>query len=118
MALASSMARCTPSSGGFPSLVSLPDTGSSVAILIIAGPLEAGALPVVDVPDPQATNIVNSRGMPIANTKKRKQIFLMKLLASFGTIRHKYTQETCAEKNCAQVFFLRKETLDVEYLLA
>jgi hypothetical protein len=64
---------------GPPLVESLPVVGSSVATLMVVEPA-AGVvllLPLVVVPDPQATRIANNKGIPIVKARIRDQLFFM-----------------------------------------
>src|SRR6266699_1098965 len=74
--LASSTARCAPFSAGLPLVVSLPDVGSSVAILIVVEPVVVVLVPVV-VPAPQATRIVSTQARPRVPIHIRNQFLRM-----------------------------------------
>src|SRR5258708_6195936 len=78
LALASMTARFAPSSAGLPLLASFPDTGRSVAILIVVEPVLGVLLPVpVLVPAPHATSIIANMGIHSVSAKIRNQLLFM-----------------------------------------
>src|SRR5260370_41126949 len=85
LALASCTARLAPSSAGLPLLVSFPDTGRSVAILIVVEPV-VGVLPPVPigVPAPHAHRIARNRDNPITTAKIRDRFPRMMKVTSFS----------------------------------
>src|SRR6266516_1083612 len=90
LALAWSTARWAPFSAGLPLLASLPDVGSSVAILMVFEPVVGvEELPLLVVPAPQASSSTSSKGMPIVKAKIRDQLLFMMRSASFNIIKYK-----------------------------
>src|SRR5437764_12596279 len=82
------MARWAPFSAGLPLLVSFPEAGKSVAILMMVEPVVGVVELPVDVPAPQAARMANNRGIPIVKANIRDQLLFMLSSSSFNDTKY------------------------------